>query len=154
EVKALEPVAVLDTPNYGNVPAQKMLEKYKIMNQSQREQLEKIKEELYKLSFYTATYNEKYKDFFSKNLHGKKVAEGKNLIKEEIIARNWGAKFFVLPEKVVSRALNECVVKIVNDQWFIDYGNEKWKKEAHECLAHLKLYPEKARQQFAYVIDW
>ena len=36
-------------------------------------------------------------------------------------------------EKVISRSNDECVVVLVN-QWFLDYGNEKWKQEAESCI--------------------
>lgn len=154
EIGSIKPIPVLDTPDLGDIPAQTMLDKYGIKHQNERKKLDEIKEKLYKLSYYTATYNKKYEKFFSKNLYGKKVEKGKALIQEEIISRGWGAVYYTLNEKVVSRGLNECVVKIVDDQWFIDYGNEKWKVDTKKALKKLKLYPEKSRQQFEYVIDW
>lgn len=154
EVKSIKPIPVLDTPELGNVPAEVMLKKYNVKSQNEREKLDKIKKELYKLSFYSATFNEKYKNFFSKNLHGKKVSEGKDLIKKELLERKWIDIYYQLTGKVVSRSLSECIVKIVADQWFIKYGNEEWKKKAHEALKELKLYPEIVREQFTYTINW
>ena len=40
-----------------------MLKKYKVKSQDEREKLEKIKKELYTLSHYKATLNNKYKKF-------------------------------------------------------------------------------------------
>ncbi|MEM2138476.1 MAG: class I tRNA ligase family protein, partial [Candidatus Anstonellaceae archaeon] len=45
-------------------------------------------------------------------------------------------------------------VKIVQDQWFIDYGDEKWKAQAKECLASMRILPEKTRKEYEYTIDW
>jgi leucyl-tRNA synthetase len=42
----------------------------------------------------------------------------------------------------------------VKDQWFIAYGNAQWKKTAHAALKKIKLYPDTARPQFTYTIDW
>lgn len=154
EVKNIKPIPVLDTPGYGQIPAEAMLKKYNIKSQNEREKLEKIKKELYKLSFHTSTFNEKYKDFFSKNLYGKKVSEGKDIIKKELIEKGWVVPYYELTGRVVSRSLTECIVKIVGDQWFIKYGDKEWKKKAHEALKNLKLYPEISREQFSYTIDW
>lgn len=154
EVKSIKPIAVLDTPGYGMIAAEKMLKDKKITSQNQRKQLDEIKKELYKLSFYEATFNELYKTGFSKNLYGKKVSEGKDIIKKDLLNEGWIEVYYQLTGKVVSRSLAECTVKIVSDQWFINYADEEWKKKAHKALDNLKLYPEKARQQFDYVIDW
>ncbi len=154
EVKAIKPIPVLNTPDYGNVPAEVMLKRYDVKSQNERGKLDKIKKEMYKLSHYTATLNEKYKSAFSKNVAGKKVEEVKDFLKQELVKKGWAAVYYELTGKVVSRGLNECTVKIVSDQWFLDYGNEGWKALSHNCLGKMKIYPEKARQQFDYVIDW
>lgn len=153
-VRALEPIPVLDTPDYGDVPASALLDKYGVKHQNERAKLDKIKKELYKLSHYTATFNEKYMNVFSENLAGKPVAAGKEIIKRELIERGWAVQYYELTGRVVSRSLSECVVKVVDDQWFVDYANPEWKKKARECLDSMRLYPEKARQQFENVIEW
>src|SRR3989344_6251256 len=154
EVKAIKPIGVLNTPGYGDIPAEVFLKKYNIKSQNEREKLEKIKEELYKLSFYSATFNKLYKNEFSKHLEGIPVREGKELIKKELLNKGTIEPFYQLTGKVVCRCLTPSVIKIVSDQWFIDYSNEEWKKLAKKCLDSMNLYPEKARQQFEYVINW
>lgn len=154
EVRKIKPIAVLDTPGYSGIPAQDFLNKYNIKSQKERSKLDEIKKELYKLSHHSASFNEKYKDVFSTNLQGVKVEKGKDLIKKELIENGWATHYYQLTGKVVSRSLTECIVKIVDDQWFVDYGNEEWKQKARKCLDQIKLYPEKARQQFENVIDW
>ncbi len=154
EIKAIKPIAVLDTPGYGGIPSAKFLKKYNVKSQNEREKLEKIKEELYKLSYYSAKFNHLYKNVFSKNLEGVSVEKGKDLIKKELLEKGVMELYYQLTGKVVCRCLTPSIVKIVADQWFIDYGNEKWKEQAHKCLDKLKLYPEKSRHQFNYVIDW
>jgi leucyl-tRNA synthetase len=154
EVKAITPIAVLDTPGYGRIAAEKMLKDNDVTSQNDRKKLDKIKKELYKLSYYEATFNELYKKGFSKNLYGKKVEDGKDLIKENLLKEGWIEIYYQLTGKVVCRCLTECTVKIVEDQWFMAYGDEKWKKEVHTAFNNLTLYPEKSRAQFEYVIDW
>jgi len=154
EVQAIEPIAVFDTPNYGEFPAEDFLEEADVKSQNEREKLEKIKKELYKLTFNTATYNDKYKEGFSKNLQGVLVKHGQETIKRDLLEKGAIALFYELTGKVVSRSLAECVVKIVSDQWFVDYANPDWKDLTHECLDDLKLYPKKVYAQFDYTIDW
>ncbi len=59
-----------------------------------------------------------------------------------------------LPEKVVCRCLTECIVKVLEDQWFLKYSDPDWKKLAHECVNGAEIYPESARQWFHDVVDW
>ena len=154
EIKKIKPIPVLNTPDYGSIAAEKMLEKFKITSQNQREKLEHAKKELYKLSFYSSTMNDKYKKNFSKDLSGLKASEAKEIIKEELLEKGYACQYYELTGKVVCRCLTEAVVKIVTDQWFIKYGDKGWKEKAHHALNKLKLYPDKAREQFEYVIDW
>lgn len=154
EVKSIKPIPVLDTPGYGKMAAEKMLRDNNVNSQNERKKLDKIRKELYKLSFYEATFNEKYKKGFSKNLYGKKVSEGKEVIKKDLLEQGWIEIYYQLTGRVVSRALSECVVKIVDNQWFINYSDQAWKKKTRKALDRLNLYPEKARQQFNYVLDW
>jgi len=154
EVKKIKPIGVLFTKGYGDVPAETMLKKHGVKSQDEREKLEKVKKELYKMSFYGATFNHLYKDFFSKDLEGVKVEDGKAFIKEELLKMGHIEIYHQLTGKVVARSLGECVVKIVDDQWFLAYGDEEWTKKAHEGLDSMNLYPEKTRSQFNYVLDW
>jgi leucyl-tRNA synthetase len=154
KIKAIEPIPVFDTPEIGTCPADFFLKKYKVKNQNDRDKLDKIKKELYTLTFNKSKYNDKYKKGFSKCLCGELVKDGQDIIKNDLLEKGHIEKFYELTGKVVSRTLTECVVKIVDDQWFLDYNNPDWKELAHKCLDKMQLFPEKARAQFDYVIDW
>ena len=154
EVKAITPIAVLDVPGYGSIPAEDIIKKYGIKSQKDKNKLKKAKEELYKDGFYKGKFNKLYANGFSKDYSGKSVEKFKDELKDEFIQTEFGDIFYQLTGKVVARSLGECVVKIVEDQWFLAYGDEKWTKTAHECLKDMKLYPEKTRSQFKHVLDW
>ncbi len=154
EVKSIKPIPVLKTHEYGEIPAEFFLKKYNVKSQNEKNKLEQIKKELYKISFYSSTFNSLYKNAFSKNLENVPVQEGKEFIKEELLKKGIIEKYYQLTGKVICRCLTPSIVKIVSDQWFIDYANKKWKNLAKKSLNKIKLYPEKSRQQFEYVIDW
>ncbi len=155
KVNAIKPIECIDTPGIGGNTADYFLKKYNVTSQQQRDKLENIKKEMYKLSFYTALVGKQYtKKYFSKSYVGLKVEDYKGEIQQEIIKNGWAVTYYQLTGKVVSRTLHDCIVKVVDDQWFIAYGNEKWKKQVHKAFKKMKLYPEKVRPQFEYVIDW
>ena len=156
EIKNIVAKPVLHTPGYGDVPAIKMIEEFKIKTRHESSKIEEAKKALYKKSFYESTMNSRYNDsrYFSRDYSGMKVTEAKDKIKQDLINKNIADRFYELTGKVVCRCLTPCTVKIVADQWFIAYGDEEWKKDATECLKQMKLYPEKSRTQLEYTIGW
>jgi len=154
EIKSIKPIDIFDTPGIKGTPAQFFLDKYKVKSQNERDKLEQIKKELYKLTFNQSTFNNRYEKYFSKKLKGVLVKDGQDIVKEYLKKEKIISPFYELTGKVICRCLTECVVKIVNDQWFLEYDNPDWKKITHKCLDNLKMYPEIVRKQFDYVLDW
>lgn len=85
---------------------------------------------------------------------GKSVQEAKPRLIEDLVNENKATLLYELANPVICRCLAKCHVKIVDDQWFVRYGDEQWKQQAAKALQQMKLYPEKVRSQFEYVIDW
>ncbi len=154
KVRAIRPIPILETEGIGGVPAEHFLKKENVKNQNERKKLDRIRKELYKLSFYAARFGNAYKGVFPKDIVGKPVQEEKEYVKQELIRQGWVETYYQLTGRVVSRNLNECVVRIVRDQWFIKYSDPEWKKLARKALEKIRLFPEKARPQFEYVIGW
>ena len=154
EVKAIKPIEIFNTPEIGANPAQYFLGKYNIKSQKERDKLEKIKKELYKLTFTQSTFGPLYKKGFSQSLEGLSIPDGQKIIKKELLEQGLIDTFYELTGEVVCRCLTKCIIKVVSDQWFLGYNDFEWKKLAHQCLDQMKLYPEKIRKQFDYVIDW
>ncbi len=154
EVKLIKPIEIFNTPGIEGNSAQFYLDKYCIKSQNEKEKLEKIRKELYTFTFSKSTFNKLYSKGFSKNLEGMSISKGQEIIKKDLLKKKSIEVFYELTGKVVSRSLTECIVKVVSDQWFIRYGDEKWKKDAHRALKKIKFYPESVRDQFEYVIDW
>jgi leucyl-tRNA synthetase len=85
---------------------------------------------------------------------GLDVPRAQEVIKQDLMNSSSAVMFHEMTGKVVCRCLTECIIKMVSDQWFIEYNNEDWKKLAHKCLDKMDLYPDKVRKQFDYVLDW
>ena len=141
------------TPDVNNdhpiSPAAKMIMKYKIKDQDDP-QLEKATNELYSQEYYKGKMLQNTQKYV-----GMPVSLAKDRIKKEMILSGAADVMFELINKPVRcRCGTECVVKLLNDQWFLNYGDEKWKNLAHECLDKMDIIPEEIRQEFNYVIDW
>ncbi len=59
-----------------------------------------------------------------------------------------------LPQAVVCRCMTPCIVKVLSDQWFLNYSDPEWKAKAKDVIAQMKIYPDTATSWFIAVIDW
>lgn len=136
-------------PNATLSPAAQIIEKRGIKNQSDPE-LQIATNELYSLEFYNGKMLQN-----TGKLAGIYVSEAKDIIKRELIESGAADIMFELVDSSVRcRCGSGCVVKILKDQWFLNYANEQWKKLAHQCVEEMDIVPEDMRQEFNYVIDW
>ena len=58
-----------------------------------------------------------------------------------------------LPAALISRSGDECVVALC-DQWYLDYGEEKWRQVTQNCLDKLECYHDEVKKNFASTLDW
>ena len=148
-IEKLKPIFIINVGGMGENLGQEMLNKHNIKSPQDKEKLENAKGELNRIVFR--------KGIMKKNCGkyaGLTVPEAQDAIKKDLLKSKDAVMFYELTGKVVCRCLTECIVKMVEDQWFIEYNDPKWKKLAHECLDSMKIYPELVRKQFDYVIDW
>ncbi|MHB1868092.1 MAG: leucine--tRNA ligase [Nitrososphaerales archaeon] len=148
EVKAIEPISLVTVAGMSRFPAQQVIEEMKIKDQNDPK-VAAATAEVYKKEFHQGVLNEntgKYK--------GKKITDAKSLIIEELKQSDLASSMYDLPDKVVCRCLTECIVKVLEDQWFLKYSDPEWKKLAHQCVDGAEIYPESARQWFHDVVDW
>ncbi|HEY7696151.1 MAG TPA: leucine--tRNA ligase [Nitrososphaeraceae archaeon] len=82
------------------------------------------------------------------------VIEARENIKAKIISQGIGTTMYELKNSVKCRCGTSCVVKLLTNQWFINYGDENWKKISYELVDNMEILPEEIRQEFTNVIDW
>jgi leucyl-tRNA synthetase len=130
-------------------PAAKIIDEYKIKNQFDP-LLQIATNEIYSQEFYKGKML-----LNTGKLAGRSVSEARDIIKKELLeAGTANLMFELLDSSIRCRCGSGCVVKILNDQWFLDYGNKHWKTLAHQCIDDMDIVPEDIRQEFNYVIDW
>lgn len=140
------PVAIIETPTYGDKTAQALVEEFKIKSPKDKDALAKAKELAYKEGYYQGTMViGKYK--------GLKVEDAKPKVKQDLIDSNEAFAYSEPESEVVSRSGDVCVVAL-QDQWYTDYGEDSWKAAAEECLKGMNLYSPEIRHGFEKVLDW
>ncbi len=126
------------------------ISKFKISNQSDLG-LEKATSEVYHLEYYQGKMlpnTGKYS--------GMDVQLAKEEIKNYLLATKHLAEIFYefVNKPIKCRCGNECFVKLLNDQWFINYKDKEWKHKVHNYIDELSIIPEDLRQEFHNVVDW
>jgi len=152
KAKNVEPISIINVKGYSKFPAKDICEKLGIKSQDDKEKLEKATEEIYKAEFYSGILKENCGEF-----KGNRIAD----VKDKVIKKFRKEKkldfmydVFANEKPVYCRCGTEIVVSLLKDQWFIDYGNEKWKKLARECLSTMSIIPENYRKLFEDTIEW
>jgi leucyl-tRNA synthetase len=148
-IESVEPISLIEVPSYSDVPAADVVRKMGIQDQKDPK-LENATKELYRHEFH----NGKMKKNTGK-YYGSSVAEAKDRVKKDLIQEGKATTMYeLLNRPVFCRCKTECVVKIFEDQWFIDYGKPEWKVLAHKNLDMMEILPEELRPEFNNVIDW
>jgi leucyl-tRNA synthetase len=148
----VKPIAVIESDDYSGIDvirSKQIINKFNIQDQTDTE-IEKATNELYSHEFYKGKMLENTGKY-----GGMPVSEAKDKVKSEILMSGDADIMFELINKPVRcRCGTRCVVKLLNDQWFLNYGDTKWKHLAHQCVDNMEIVPEEIRQEFNYVLDW
>jgi leucyl-tRNA synthetase len=86
---------------------------------------------------------------------GMSEPEAREKVKNELIQKGNAFEIFVLANApIYCRCGAKVVVKVVEDQWFLNYGDPNWKKLAKEAFSSISIVPEKVKSAFESAIDW
>ena len=145
----IEPIPIITTEGYGKIPAKDVCERLGVSDQSDSK-LEEATNELYLKEFTSGKLNDKCGKF-----ENEKVEFGRNKVRDWLEEQKHLEKFPVLENGPIRcRCGTECVVKILNNQWFLNYGDEEWKELARNCFDEMSILPNKIKTEFNDVIDW
>jgi leucyl-tRNA synthetase len=148
DVSKLEPISVIELPSYGDSPAVDIVKKMKITDQNSPD-LEKATKEIYSDEFHRGKMRGNTGQYVGLN-----VQVAKEAVKEDLISAGNATTMYEMMEPVECRCGTEIVVKIFENQWFINYGDEAWKKLARENIGEMEIVPPELRQEFLNVVDW
>ncbi|KAG8986294.1 cytosolic leucyl tRNA synthetase [Tulasnella sp. 427] len=143
---APEPIPVLSTPSYGEMSAPFLVQKLKIQSQKDVKQLAEAKELAYKEGFYQGVMS-------VGEFKGLSVQEAKPKVRASMIEQGLAFAYCEPEGLVVSRSGDECVVALL-DQYYLDYGEPKWKEQAEKCLEQMETYSTETRHAFQGVLNW
>ena len=147
-VRAIKPIAIIETKGYGPLPAVGMIDKMGI-TMAGDPRLDEAKKAIYKDGFHTGRMNAACGEFA-----GMKVEEAKELIKQMMIKSGEAELFYDLSEEVLCRCGQPVVIKKVDDQWFIDYANASLTENCKRHAKSMHILPQDYYVNVQGVLDW
>jgi leucyl-tRNA synthetase len=148
-LESITPISIIELEEYSDLPAFDVIKKLGIKSQNDPK-LEEATAEVYSKEFHSGLMK-------ANTMHYSRlpVSTAKEKVKEDLIKLNKGDIFYeLLNRPVICRCKTECIVKIFENQWFINYGDEHWKNLARDCLDNMDIVPEDLRPEFEYTIRW
>ena len=147
-VLEIKPVSIIKIEGFGEYPAVELVEKLGIKDQNDPK-AEQATEELYKKEFHGGVLKTNCGKYA-----GKTIREAKDILITDFQKLGVADKMFDLRDPVVCRCMTQCIVKVLSDQWFLNYSDLAWKQKAHSAIAQMNVYPDSAKPWFNTVIDW
>lgn len=140
-------IQVLKVEGFGEFPAKEIVERMKVASQLD-EKAEEATKEIYKKEAHTGV-------MCIGEFAGEGCASAREKIAKSLVAKKRALKIYVLANSpLFCRCGGVCIVNMVQNQWFIDYGDKGWKEKAKECLSKMKIMPRQTIADYLYTIDW
>jgi leucyl-tRNA synthetase len=149
KVAEIKPIALISIEDYGEFPAIEIVERLGVQNQKDTEKLETATQEIYSSEFYNGIMMD-----FTEEFAGQKVEQAKDNVAKALIEEKRATIFYETSRKAFCRCGGEIIVAVLPDQYFLHYGNKKWKSKAFDALSKMVITPEKYRKSFERTFDW
>jgi len=147
-VRSITPISIIRVEGYGDYPAVEVCNSMGIVSQRD-EKLDQATQRVYQAEYAKGVMKDNCGKY-----SGIRVSDAKKLVFEDLKNMGFAAVYYELPSPVVCRCGTRCIVKILENQWFLRYGDADWKSKAKLCVERMGVYPHEARQWFFDVIDW
>lgn len=144
----IEPVRVIGEG--ARLPVLEALESRGIRDQDDP-RIEEATKEVYNAEFYGGVMNSAAGRFA-----GTAAAEAKAGVRQWLLEEGMAGSMLELSgdPQVRCRCGAGCVVKVLSDQWFLNYADEGWKSRAAGCMESMSVLPAELRQEFSNVLGW
>ncbi len=142
----ITPVPLITVDGYGEVPAKDAVEKAGIEDQNDPA-MEVLTQEVYNAEFSRGRMLPAY--------GGKPVREARDEVAAIMLERYGSAVMYDFDTRsVICRCGSRVYVRILHDQWFLQYSDPEWKEKVHEELNTISLVPPEVKAEFDRTVDW
>ncbi len=147
-VKAIEPIPIIISKGWGLNPGVEICEKMGINDQNDPK-LEEATKQIYKDGFHTGRMRDNCGKFA-----GMSVFDAKEEVKAMMLELGVADIMYDLSEPVICRCGAKVIVKLIPDQWFINYGNEEVTQIAKDFVPKMFIQPKEFKDNLPGNLDW
>ena len=148
-VAKLSPIGVVTLEGYSDAPAVDVVRRFGIKDQTDPK-LEEATTEVYSKEFHSGRMRKDTGAYA-----GLSVSEARDRVRDDLVTRGGADVMYeIINRPVTCRCGAQCLVKMFENQWFINYADAKWKELARECLKSMSILPEEFRTEIDYAIGW
>ncbi|MDJ1421883.1 MAG: leucine--tRNA ligase [Candidatus Methanoperedens sp.] len=149
DVSSIPPIPLIRVPGYGEHPAVDAVNELKVKDQSDPKAEEATKL-VYRREFHSGVLTETTGKYA-----GMAVSRIKDILTHDLINQGIADVFYEFSEQpVICRCGSVIVVKIVENQWFLNYSDPVWKEQVYKSLGDMKIIPPELRVDFENKVDW
>ncbi|MEZ0319555.1 MAG: leucine--tRNA ligase [Pyrobaculum sp.] len=163
-------IPLIRVEGYGEFPAKEVVERMGIKDQTDPA-LEEATREVYSAEFARGVVREDVLERVAAHLSeparsmvraafkmffvGRPVREAREFVEKWLVESGLGGVMYdVMNKPVYCRCGAEIVVKVLEDQWYINYGDREWKQGVKQLLGEIHIVPPEAKAQFLATVDW
>jgi leucyl-tRNA synthetase len=148
-VQDIEPISLIALEGHSEFPALDVLTRIGATDQSDTK-VDEATKEVYNKEFHMGTMKANTGTYA-----GLPVSEARDRVERDLVEQGKACKMYELQNgPVYCRCGAEVLVKSFEDQWFLNYGDDQWKRLAHDCLDQMAIVPRDLTVEFQNVIDW
>lgn len=147
-IDSVVPISIISIEGYSDFPAKDMIERLGI-TEPMDPRLEEAKKQVYKDGYHMGRMKEICGPFA-----GMRVEEAKDKMKQAMLDSGEAEKFFDLTEEVICRCGMPVKIKRIDDQWFINYGNDELTERTSEHCRDMNIYPSEFYENIHSTLRW
>jgi leucyl-tRNA synthetase len=149
DVSSIPLISLIKVPEYGKYPAVDAVKELKVENQNDPKAEEATKL-VYRREFHGGVLTENTGKYA-----GMAVSKIKDVLTRDLIEKGVADVFYEFSESpVICRCGAICVIKMVENQWFLNYSDPSWKEQVYSCLKNMEIIPPEIRVDFENKVDW
>ena len=152
-IDSVEPISIISIKGYGDFPAKDIIDKMKISEIKDPEKFKEAMEEAKKVVYKDGYHMGRMKDICGE-FAGMRVEEAKDKMKQAMIDAGEADLFRDLTLEVVCRCGRTVHIKRIDDQWFINYADQKLTEGTQANAKNMTIYPPEYYDNVQGVLDW
>ncbi len=149
DVSSIPLISLIKVPEYGKYPAVDAVKELKVKDQNDPK-AEDATKLVYRREFHGGVLTETTGKY-----SGMTVSKIKDVLTRDLIEQGVADVFYEFSEQpVICRCGATCVIKMVENQWFLNYSDPSWKEQVYTCLKNMDIIPPEMRVDFENKVDW